>query len=50
MGGGKNNINDTFWSSYEYKKHQPYIGPDKLRKPKRHLTNIEVNFRPILPI
>ena len=33
-------------ASCESKKHQLYIGPDKLKGPKRHLTeDIEVNFK-----
>ena len=33
-------------ASCESKKHQRYIGPDKLKGPKRHRTeDIEVNFK-----
>ena len=42
VGGGKNKYKDTNWSSYLLEAS--IIGPVKLRGPKRHLTEIEVNL------
>ena len=50
MGGGKNNDEDIVLCSYESKKHQSAISPDKPKGPTRHLSNIEINFKSIPPI
>ena len=41
---------ENFQSSSQSKKLQLYSQPDKLRGPKRCLSDIGVNFRPIFPI